>query len=78
MKNIPYQKKEMDKTTFITMFLGRTLRALEPTITNISIKETPEMKQILVIEKTDGQIVIDITKLSNLEITQEATNFLGE
>ncbi|MBR1762921.1 MAG: hypothetical protein IJ731_06110 [Eubacterium sp.] len=78
MKKIPYVKKEMDKATFIELFLGRTLRALDSSITNIVLKDTADLKKLLTIERTDGQTVIDITKLSNLELTQEALNYIGE
>lgn len=78
MKNITYKRKEMEKATYIKMFLERTLRALDPTIQNISLTDTADLKQLLIIERSDGQTVINTTKLSNLEITAEALKFIGE
>jgi len=72
MKEITYQKKEMNKSTFITLFLERLLRALDNSIRNISLIDTADMKQLLLIEKDEGKRIIDITKLSNIEITKEA------
>ena len=76
MKEIKYKPREMDRTTFVKFFLERFLRALDQSITNISLINTAELKELLRIERADGETVIDITKKSNFEITQEALSFI--